>query len=254
MTPVFESLEVVITLRCNLSCRNCIRLCNSTVTTGLDYVGLDMALADVRRIIGDISDVYESTGQQVLGTLCLTGGEPTMHPELESMLALCRALLPPYMVGELVVNVNRTRPVPASVEPYVVHWWSPEEKAQLHQCALVSPTDPPPGFPHQGGRTWDTCEHYRKHRLVATVHGYGLCCAAEGYTRLLHVPELLVGKLPASLDGFPRPDPVCQHCAFGAPVAILERDHGRPVSRVFDESAHLNRKGRRMPEKLRGER
>ncbi len=254
MTPIFESLEVVITLRCNAQCRNCIRLCSSKVTTGLDYRDLDMTLDDVRQIIGDIADVYADTGRQVFGTVCITGGEPTLHPQLLDIWRLCRSLLPPYMIGDLVCNVNRTRPVPPEIEQHVVHWWSVEEKAQLHQCALVSPTDPPPGFPHQGGRTWDTCQHYRRNRLVVTVHGYQLCCAAEGYTRLLHEPGLLVGKLPASLDGMPRPDPVCQHCAFGAPVPIWERDHGRPVSRLFDEHATLNRKGRLMPEKLRGER
>ena len=251
MTPIFTSLEVVITLRCNSPCRNCIRLSNSTLTTGLDYSGLDMTLDDVRQVIDDIAEVHAATGQQVFGTVCITGGEPTLHPQLLDIWRLCRSLLPPYMVGELVCNVNRTRPVPAEIEPHVVHWWSLAEKAQLHQCALVSPTDPPPGFPHQGSRTWATCQHYRRDRLIVTVHGYQLCCAAEGYTRLLHVPELLVGKLPASLDGMPRPDPVCQHCAFGAPIAILERDHGRPVSRVFDENAHLNRKGRELPRKLR---
>jgi hypothetical protein len=143
--------------------------------------------------------------------------------------------------------------VPPEIEPHIVHWWSVDEKAQLHQCALVSPTDPTPGFPYQGGRTWETCQHYRKHRVVVTPHGWQLCCAAEGYTRLLHLPELLVDHLPESEAGFPRPDPVCAHCAFGAPVAILERDHGRPVSPVFDHAAALNRKGLRMPMKLRGE-
>lgn len=251
MTPIFESLEVVITLRCNAACRNCIRLCNSRTTTGLDYADLDMTLADVDAICEDVRAVGEATGRLVVGTLCITGGEPTLHPELLAIWAKCLSVR--QHVGELVLNTNRTRPVPAEIEPHVVHWWNLAEKSRLHQCALVSPTDPPPGFPHQGGRTWDTCRHYRRDRLVVTVHGYQLCCAAEGYTRLLNLPDLLVSKLPASLDGMPRPDPVCRHCAFGAPVALLERDWGRPVSPVFDAAARLNRKGWNMPKKLRGE-
>lgn len=248
--PIFESLEIVITLRCNAACRNCIRLCNSTLTTGLDYSDMDMNLADVARIRDDIVGIESRTGRQAFGIVCLTGGEPFMHPDLAKMVELLRPLSRCW--GDLVINSNRTLPIPDELEPYVVHWWGVDEKPRQHQCMLVSPSDPPLGYPRQGGRTWEQCQHYRKHRLVATLHGYQLCCAAEGYTRLLHLPELLVGRLPDSEGGMPRPDQVCQHCAFGAPVALLERDYGRPVSPVFDAAALLNRHGRTLPKKLRG--
>lgn len=256
---IYESLEVVITLRCNAACRNCIRGCNAERTTGLDLHDLDMTLDDVRRVCADLHDVHAATGERVVDTLCVTGGEPTLHDDLVGVWRTIAALVPPYVAGEIVCNVNRTRPVPAEIEPHVVHWWSVAEKPTLHQCAYISPTAPPFGFPTQPAPTWATCTHYRRRRLIVTLHGYQVCCAAEGYTRLMARSELMMARLPTSIDDFPRPDVVCAHCAFGAPRAFAERGHGRPVSPIFDEEARLNHHARlagrsRMPLKLREER
>lgn len=252
MRAVYESLEVVITLRCNGRCRNCIRLCNRP-DFGLDYSDMDMAWSDVSTVIEDLRRVSEVTGRPAVETLCFTGGEPLLHELLPSFVrAAVDALEEPGIVEGVVVNSNRTLPIPAEIEKRVVHWWSLREKAQMHQCALVSPSDPPDGFPRQGGRTWEGCQHFRRNRIVVTRHGYQLCCAAEGYTRLMGLGELYVPRLPETLAGFPRPDAVCDHCAFGAPVAFPEAAYGCPVSPVFLREAEKNRAGRRIGRRLGG--
>lgn len=227
---LFESLEIVITTRCNGTCPNCIRAVHRVRTP-------DMTPGQVTAILYDITEKYRVSGR-VFDTLCITGGEPTLHPKLAEIWSMCQGL-PQGAVGELVCNVNNTRPVPEGIK--TVHWWSLEEKAQLHQCSLISPSDPPEGFPVQETPTWEICQHYRKNRIVATVEGYQLCCAAEGYTRILGMQSsLMAPRLPLSLKDFPKPDPVCKHCAFGAPIAFLERDHGCPVSKVFDRKDGSN--------------
>lgn len=233
VTPIYESLEIVITLRCNARCRNCIRLCNSE-DLGLDYSGLDMTIENVTQALTEVAQLFETHGRPVFDVVCITGGEPTLHPQLGEIWELCRqSLLGGWgMANTLVCNVNRTRPVPPEIEPQVVHWWSVgREKADNHIAMLVDPAERGEVI------TRASCRHYRRNRIVVTKQGWIRCCASEGYTRLAGAKGLILDHLPASIEDWPNMDRICAHCAFAAPTQVFERDVGRPVSDVFREWA-----------------
>lgn len=244
MTPIYESLEIVITLRCNAHCWHCIRLCNR-LDLGLDYSDLDMTVEQVEHVLTDIAQLSERVGRPVFDVVCITGGEPTLHPQLVEIWRLCSRSLLGRWANSLVCNVNRTRPVPLEIEPHVVHWWGVgEEKRLNHVASLVDPAE------HGEAITRATCTHYRRDRIVVTSQGYTRCCASEGYVRLFCDQDLVLPSLPASIDHWPNQDRICMHCAFAAPTQIMERDVGGPVSRVFFEQAELNRAGRRIRSRL----
>ena len=247
--PVYTHLDIVITLRCNGACRNCIRLCASALSTGLDYSDLDMTTSDVEYVITDIQRLSCETGvKPVINELCLSGGEPTLHPQLSELWALCtRELLTAGYVDHMVCNVNRTRPVPPEIEPHAVHWFAVgAEKANAHIAVLLD------GESYNEPMTRERCQHFRKNRIIVDKHGFMRCCASEGYTRLFCDNTLVLAHLPASIDAWPNQDHICKHCAFGAWVPIYERRVGAPVSPVFAHEAELNRAGRKLTRKIGG--
>lgn len=239
--PIYTHLDLVITLRCNGACRNCIRLCNSTPVTGLDYSSLDMTESDVRFVIADVQRLAREIGAKpVVDEFCITGGEPTLHPELEAFWALCeRELLRTGYVDHMVCNVNRSRPVPSAIEPHAVNFGTLAEKPSMHIALLLDGECNPP-------MTRERCSHFRKDFIIVDKHGYMRCCASEGYTRLFCDSALVLPRLPSSLNMWPNMDHICKHCAFGASPTVFERDAGAPLSAVFEREAERNRAGRKL--------
>lgn len=248
--PPYEYLELLVTLRCNLRCRNCIRLCNSEDVTGMDYAGLDMTMDQVRKVIEDVKNAERGTrsaeqpatcnlqpATPVVGCLVITGGEPTLHPQIVEIVALCeRELVATGLAGRLVVNSNQLRPPPAAIARFVETYTRPEEKATAH-CAVLKAPERPAKFAG--------CGHYRKWRVEASVHGYSLCCAAGGYMRLFGLRHLFQDTLPARPQDFgtiARMDEVCRHCAFGD-RPVPESEAGRPVDEVYRRAAEVTKAG-----------
>lgn len=246
MVPVYSDLNVAITLRCNARCLNCIRLCGDNGWSGLDYSGTDMTLDQIEHVIRDVEAIAMLTGvRPIIGALCVTGGEPSLHPALvEIWQAFSERLLSPGLIGELVCNANATRPLPGMIAAHLVHWWSVGDvKAQNHIAAFSDPAL------RGEGLTFANCGHYRKDRIVVTAQGFTRCCAAEGYVRLACAEDLILDHLPMP-DGWPNQDRICEHCAFACQTQVMERDAGRPIDPWYQVQADLNLKGRRIARRL----
>ena len=242
MKSIFESLEVVVTLRCTRACPNCIRLCGMGRRTGLNYEDMDLDMHAINRIVSHIRKVGVIMNRRVFDVLYLTGGEPFLHPMLLRMFAAFLPLVGREL-GDLLINTNLTLSVPPILAPHVINFLGMEEKHNNHQCCFISPTEPGlEGFPVQEPKTWETCQHYRKNRLTVSRHGYQMCCAAEGYSRLFNAEELYTDYLLFGPEDFPKPDKLCRNCAFGADKLYWEREHGSPISPVFQHEAMLNKK------------
>ena len=245
MTPPYEMIELLVTLRCNVSCPNCIRLCNTEAVTGLDYEGLDLTPGQVERFLQDVEAVGARTGARpVTGMVVLTGGEPTLHRDIIPIAqAVDRRLVQTGLAGGLMINSNLLRPPPPEIQPWVVNFTPLSQKAAVHSAVLLAPPDPPPVF--------DACRHYRKWRVEVSAHGYSLCCAAGGYLRLFGLTQLYSAVLPDRPEEFaflPQMNDVCRHCAFGGPVQP-ESLVGRPVSPVYQAAAQAGRRVTcRLPE------
>lgn len=197
----YESIDVVVTLRCNWHCE-CLRLCNMPAAKGLRYDEYDLTMIEVRRII----DAFETAGAH-FERVTITGGEPLLHPNVVRIVeAFDRANAARPFADTIEVNTNGSLPVPVGLQGRTVTWWpSPNERRANHRQVLGA---------HDTGMTYDRCKHFRKARLCVTRDGFSRCCAAEGYLRLHRARDLMLGHIPAP-DRWPNMDRICNVCAFG---------------------------------------
>jgi hypothetical protein len=231
--PHFESLDLVLTYRCNLSCLNCIRLagpCGARFALNNDELDLDFE--DVRRIVSNIADVGRTIPvRPLIGFVSITGGEPTLHKDLAAFYHYLKAeLLDTKLCGDLIINTNGVNAPPKEIPLQVFRTFStPQQKHDWHVAM----------FADKGGGHFDECTHYRKWRVVASKSGWLMCCAAEGYIRLAARKDLWLLDLPSNPWDFPikHYGRICSHCAFCKPGAPFERDVGCPVAPYFAGSA-----------------
>ena len=237
---MYEQLEVLVTLRCNASCRNCLRLCNMDDWTGLGHLGPDMTDEEFSLVVSDVLKLHQATGEPALRSMSLTGGEPFLHPLIEKWAHIVvKRLLVPGVISHFHINTNLSCPIPPSLAPYSKNFLTlGEQKANGHVAMFDDPAE------RGEALTRDECSHYRKDRLVASRYGYTRCCAGEGYVRLFAAEHLMLPFLPLRMEDWPEMDEICHHCAFASPTARYERDVGRPISGVYEQQASLNRAGR----------
>ena len=79
--PVLRYLFLEVTDRCNLNCKHCGSKCSNSNSTYLDY------------------DVIERTLERVVASynpakimICITGGEPLLHPDIYRVIHLAHSL------------------------------------------------------------------------------------------------------------------------------------------------------------------
>jgi hypothetical protein len=241
------NLDILITLRCNVTCKNCIELCNRSHDTGLDYSDSDMTLGQ----IDNFSAQLKAYGHElVFDNVYVSGGEPLLHPQFEQIF---RRMIPLRDAGyfhHLFINSNLMLHAPEALNEYVVNFSKVDEKPFIHNAVLIHPKD----F-GANPRPRARCQHYRKDTWVLTYHGLSLCCAGDAYARLFCKEHVFMDRLPKSADQFPNMDDVCLVCPFGASKQPpLERDVGCVVSDIYRKEAEKNRNGRtiakRFPERV----
>lgn len=242
---IYPSLDVQVTLRCNAACRNCIKLCNMGVVTGLDYSDTDITLEQAAMIQEELLALAAQHGRPIMSVLCLTGGEPLLHPQIRELAAIFAPLVP-VVADMFMINTNGSVEMP-ELSHYAATYTPLAGKAAEHNVVLLHPSDI-----EDEGHTFETCQHFRKWRPVVNVYGYSMCCAGDGYIRLMGVDDAITPHLPATPSDFPLAamNQVCPHCPFGCQTQVFERDAGRPVSDFYLEQAARNRAGRRLTSRL----
>lgn len=228
-----DILDLLVTLRCNAGCRNCIKLCNmQDALPGLDYSDSDMTVEQICALAENIADVAQSQpDKKAVGVLCITGGEALLHPDIVKITGILEHdVLRKGHIHRLEINSNALLEPPAAIAKYAVNVLPVRDKPLRHTAALLHPDDMGCARPR-----FSTCTHFRKSRIVASKWGMSVCCAGDGYIRLFGLDELLIHKLPHTMAGFPldKMDAVCQHCPFGCEKEVFERDVGRPVSEIY---------------------
>jgi hypothetical protein len=208
--------------------------------TGLNYSNSDLTLEQIEKFISQTEKLGSEKNCTVFDFVQLSGGEPLLHPNIvEIVQSIKERLLDKELARSLIVNSNLVFGAPTEVKPYLVNYSSVQQKPKEHAAVLLHPDDR--GCPRP---TFKDCTYHGKNRVVLTYQGYSYCCVSDGYIRLFGEEDLIVGELPSSPEGFPAIDRVCQHCSFGCKIEKLEKDVGRPVSKIYAEQAGLNRRGR----------
>jgi hypothetical protein len=212
-------------------------------STGLDYRDSDMTMGQIDNLIDQIKSLHH---EHLFETVCITGGEPLLHPDIEEITRKLAELRAQGYFRNLVINSNTLLTPPRSLQPYIVNYSEPQLKKYLHNTVLLHPQD-------FGGKeyTFATCTHYRKNRVVLNYQGFSICCAGDAFIRLFCLEELIVERLPPSIEGFPlaEMDKVCRHCPFSnqnldEEIMPFEKELGRPVSAIYAAEADKNRLGR----------
>ena len=242
---IFGNLDILITLRCNAWCKNCIEMCNSYDRTGLDYKNMDMTLEQVAFFCEETRAAWEKQGPTPLwGNVVITGGEPLLHSDVVEISKMLRARLRGAvpLAERLILNTNMSLPIPDGLACPTENYSLLEQKPMAHNAVLLHPDDMKCPRPTYAG-----CHHYRKSTRVLSKYGLTTCCAGDGYIRLFCLESLIHDHIPASLDGWRLEDmdAACQHCPFGCEKQFFERDVGVPVSKIYAEQAELNKKGRK---------
>jgi organic radical activating enzyme len=232
-------VDVLVTLRCNAKCKNCVELCNKYDDTGLDYSNSDLTLKQIDYFIEDIKSFNRKNFTE---TVCLTGGEALLHPNIEEIVFKLESLHNEGYFRNLYVASNLILEAPQSIKKYILNLSLPRDNPKIHQLALFHPKD-------YGGsvQTYSNCKHHRKDRVVLSYQGYSKCCAADSYIRLFGYEDLIVDKLPKSLDDFPNMDKICAHCPWGQEHLLpYERDIDYIVSDIYKEEANKNKLSKRI--------
>lgn len=235
-------LDILITLRCNAACMNCIKFCNKGKVTGLDYSDSDMTLEQIDEFVRQIKELNIPG---LFHSICLTGGEPLLHPKVSEILDKMKELQGLGYVKRLSINSNTILPAPEHLKKYIVNYSTPKKKLSIHNTALLHPND-------FGGTkmTYRACGHYRKNTVVLTYQGFSLCCAADGYIRLFGKEDLIFDHLPLDISETAM-DTICEHCPFGNDKILpLEKDAGCPVSDIYRREAEKNRTGRKITKRF----
>jgi len=236
------NLDICITLRCNTNCLNCIKFCNKEDITGLDYSDSDMTMGQINEFVYQIESLNI---KNLFASICLTGGEPLLHPDIEKIIVKMEKLKKQEYVQTLLINSNKLIDALPSLQKYIVNYSEPKDNPQKHNVAFLHPSE----FSKKI-QTYRRCSHYRKNTIVLSYMGYTQCCASDAYIRLFALDELISNHLPKKTL-LKKMDKICKHCPFGSDDLVpLEKDMGCPVSDIYEKEADKNRKGRKITKRF----
>ena len=243
---VIANLDLQITLRCNASCRNCIKFCNKESITGLDYSDSDMTLGQIDEVVRQIKSLQNTT---MINCIVVTGGEPLLHPQIVEIMQKLEELRTSGHVKVLWINSNLIIPAPPVLQQYIVNWSEPKDNDKKHHVSFLHPAD---FSTHHEKQTYQGCCHYRKPTLVLNYLGCSMCCAGDAYIRLFGLEDLLLDHIAEDETEYTKNmDMICQHCPYGRDDELpLERDVGCPVSEIYLQEAAKNKNGRRITKRF----
>lgn len=224
------NIELEITLRCNRACPHCNRYCNL-----FDWMPLndtDMTLEQIDRFCSQVE-----RKRQKLGLICIIGGEPLLHPQIEEIISMLHQRLQrrPRLVRsiEMLTNGDRLRKIHPRILQHIktrVCW----EKGDFSNV-LVAPRDT-----NQAKRHCPVASHCG---IALNCWGYWPCGPACAIARLFGLRHLQRLELPDSIADFGDTDAlgnipeVCNLCQWSAKHPTLAKDVSEPTSSYLEAMA-----------------
>ena len=182
---------IAVTYRCNLACKRCNRFLDLSPWSNSDVTVEDVKLAGKLVLQRD----------EEISRVRLTGGEPTLHPQLREICEVVKDEWKPTYIS--VVLTNGSRPRPSLDGTFTRYSWPMEDKESIHRSHMVSPADL--GLePHLGfGKP---CDIQKGCGRLFDAFGFSFCVLAGGYGRILGVDPYQDKPV---IDGQRE---ICQHC------------------------------------------
>jgi len=192
------NLELNVTLKCNLSCNNCNRLCN-IYRDRTEHMS-------VEQIEKFVKQIKNGSGIHRLKVL---GGEPLLHPNFVEIYNILTKAAKDGAIRYIKIETNRTINIP-KVENYdFVSWSGTIQRRKKHQPMLWSPLDL--GFKNG---PQPQCPQILKCGISLDKYGYLPCSLAIMISRLFGHTELYKQELPKEIWGL---DKLCDNCVFSMP-------------------------------------
>ena len=212
------NFELNVTLRCNLACPNCNRLCHLKPAWAEDS---DMSVGHVELFVDNLRN-----GPVKAKRVKVAGGEPLLHPELAQIIDVLLAGVRDGVIGKVKVDTNGTmndkRP---AIEHPALSWSGRKPSRKVHLPTLWSPTDL--GLP----LTYP-CTMPAKCGISLDNRGYLPCSMAISICRTFEGMERYYADRPNSHFG-KFAHAICRHCIFAAPKAFRE-EHCRKLKDITE--------------------
>lgn len=220
-------VDLDITTKCNLTCSNCSRFSNLTDT----WVEMDME--DIHKFIED--NIEEGSAL----TVKVIGGEPTVHPQINTILTL----LDKFFHVVLVTNGVKHYEPPVDICVENSAKWVGMEPEFHATC------DAPRDNPKYENEDYSFgCDNATSCGSVYTKDGYYPCTIAGSIDRMLNLPKgprhTTLGK-PTLIDALEETNrslvfnELCQYCGFYQRMGFKEaynNDFNRTTEQFYSKS------------------
>jgi len=205
--PKFEKLEICITYRCNVRCNNCGVQC----TQAPCGVECDLSLQDIEKLLTESIEI-----NKIWKEIRLTGGEPTLHKNLEDICKLLinyqKSVKECNYLGVLSNGVNQKQlDMVKALGLDVGVWYKDNNIQHPYDPINNSPTDR--GIPYRRGCYIPmNCGQYFNYL------GFFVCAPAAGAARVLNYNSLTKNVKDISIEkAIASYDEVCKHCVYSSP-------------------------------------
>jgi len=211
------NVEFEITLRCNATCDSCSRHCHY----GMYDEASDVTMGQVSRFIEEVK------GHPDIDMIHVMGGEPTLHPEFNTIVSMLKCtLLDTGKIKRLQIVSNGLIPIDPALGVGVC--LSPPEKSARHRCMFVAPCDT--------GQELKDCPVPQDCGISFGAYGYWPCGAGGAIARLFGMTYYGRRELPVCEDEFHDRTQLCVLCQAKAKHYMMCRDFGNIRSRSFREA------------------
>lgn len=188
------NLELNITLRCNLFCVNCNRLCH-IYRDRTD----DMSIPQIEKFI---EQARNGGGVQ---RLKIIGGEPLMHPNFVEIYNLLVDAAEEGVIKSVIVETNKTLNRPDGLKPSkLTKWQGTLQRKKRHLPILWSPKD-------LGVQTHYPCRQISRCGFSLDKYGYLPCSLSIMMVRIFKMTHLYRYEFPTQPWGL---DELCPICIF----------------------------------------
>ncbi len=218
MAPPFKAInvELNLTLRCNLGCTNCNRLCHLYRDRGPEE---DMSYEQIVRFVNQIANSPVKVKR-----LKLLGGEPLVHPDFARIYVLLMAAVGEGLIHKIKIESNGVLPKP-DVPPHpAIRWAGKPPRRKRHMPVLWSPRD-------LGIVTAGPCVMPSRCGISLDAYGYSLCSVCIMMFRVFGAEDLYRDDFPQNWrqDFAQAIDVLCPQCAWSMPQLWCEA-HSYPLN------------------------
>lgn len=208
------NVEFEITLRCNAACDSCSRHCHY----GMYDEASDVTMGQVSRFIEEVK------GHPDIDMIHVMGGEPTLHPEFNTIVSMLKCtLLDTGKIKRLQIVSNGLIPIDPALGVGVC--LSPPEKSARHRCMFVAPCDT--------GQELKDCPVPQDCGISFGAYGYWPCGAGGAICRLFGFSMYHRMTIPKDERDFPYEMAMCAYCQAKAKMYLMCKDFGEIKSISF---------------------